>query len=300
MTQEALLNIRPRYVGKIVDESHAWVQASFVGVLISGALLVVMLMVQVRRAHAAVEANARAQIQLRDAVESISEGFALYDADDRLVLCNTQSRGFQAGIEDKLIPGTTFEEISQAAAERGLYGDDVAIEEVVEARMALHRNPSGPLEQQGMDGRWLLVNEQRTSDGGTVVVRTDVTHLKKVEEDLIAAEEKFRNLVEGSIEGIVIHRDFEILFANEAWAKMHGYTVEKALQLRSLNGMFCTTRNRSTDGYQRRPNARRGPTIAIPVSCTAEGRFVHLAGKYLARGELGRCASHSKYRSRRL
>ncbi len=62
--------------------------------------------------------------RLIDAIESISEGFSLYDADDRLVVCNsTYSRVLYPGIEDVVTPGTKFETIIRGAAERGLIAD---------------------------------------------------------------------------------------------------------------------------------------------------------------------------------
>ena len=272
ITREALLNLRPRYVNQMIDESYAWVRASFAGVFISGALLVAMLILQIGRANAATRASAEAQTQLRDAVESISEGFALYDANDRLVLSNSRSRGFQAGIEDMLVPGTSFEEITRAAAERGLYGNDVSIDDAVEARMARHRDPSGPIEQQLKNGRWLLVNEQKTSDGGTVVVRTDVTPLKNAEHSIRTAEEKFRNLVEGSIEGIVIHRDFKILFANEAWARMHGYTLEEAYGLKSIIDVEVPHNRERLTGYKEaRGRGEPAPTYYETESLRKDG-----------------------------
>ena len=272
LTREALLVHRPRYMDDQLENARFWVIFSFFGVLISGAVLVLMLLAQVRRSNAASAADIESQRRLSDAIETISEGFALYDAEDRLVLCNTNSRRFYAGIEDRLVPGTTFEEIVRAAAERGLYGEDVSVETTVAARMTRHQNPSGPIEQRGIDGRWLLVNEQKTSDGGTVVVRTDVTHLKKAEEELSAAEVKFRNLVEGSIEGIVILRDFNIVFANHAWAKMHGYTLEEAYGLHSIVDVVVPEhRDRVTQYKEARNRGEPAPTYYETESLRKDG-----------------------------
>ena len=55
----------------------------------------------------------------------------------------------------------------------------------------------------------------------------------QVERSLQEQEEQFRNLVEGSIEGIIIHRDFKPLFVNRAWAVMHGYAPEDILAMDS-------------------------------------------------------------------
>ena len=71
-----------------------------------------------------------ARQRLVDAIESISEGFALYDAEDRLVLCNSRYREIlYPGIADVIVPGTQFETIVRRAAERGLVADAKGREE---------------------------------------------------------------------------------------------------------------------------------------------------------------------------
>ncbi len=51
----------------------------------------------------------------------------------------------------------------------------------------------------------------------------DITEHKRAEEAFRESEQRFRDLIEGSIQGILIHRDFEPLFVNHALAKIHGY-----------------------------------------------------------------------------
>ena len=48
------------------------------------------------------------------------------------------------------------------------------------------------------------------------------------------SEERFRNLIEGSIQGILIHRGHKPLFVNEMWAQIHGYTSEEVLAMDSV------------------------------------------------------------------
>ena len=88
---------------------------------------------------------AQARQRLLDAIESISEGFALYDADDRLVLCNARYRELlHPGIEDLMEPGTPFETIIRRAAERGPSRTPRGrVEEWVAERLANHRTPIG-------------------------------------------------------------------------------------------------------------------------------------------------------------
>ena len=136
------------------------------------------------------EANLReireARRRLTDAIESISEGFSLYDADHRLVLCNSHYRNLlYPGLEEVITPGTPFETIVRRAAERGLVRDaNGRIDAWVTERVAQHQSPRGPHLQQRADGMWIQINERRTEDGGTVAVYTDITELKRREEEL--------------------------------------------------------------------------------------------------------------------
>src|SRR3954451_5288046 len=98
---------------------------------------------ELRRAEAARRASEQ---RLADAIGSVSEGFALFDAEDRLVVCNGRYRELYPGIADMVVPGTPFAVIARAAAERGIVRDAVGrVDEWLERRLALHRDPPGPL-----------------------------------------------------------------------------------------------------------------------------------------------------------
>ncbi|MFQ5954112.1 MAG: response regulator [Kiloniellales bacterium] len=129
--------------------------------------------------------------RLRDAVEALSEGFALYDAEDRLVLCNDTIKEIYSGTADLLLPGVSFEEILRAATERGIYAGDASQADAwIAERLRRHRDPSGPHEQQQADGRWVQISERKTTDGGTVSVYTDISELKRRQEQLGELVEK--------------------------------------------------------------------------------------------------------------
>jgi class 3 adenylate cyclase len=121
-----------------------------------------------------------------DAIESISEGFSLYDADDRLVICNSRYRDdLYSGIADVMVPGVPFESVIRAAAERGLIeGAEDDIEGWIEKRLARHRAPPGPHLQQQSDGRWIQISERKTDKSSTVAVYSDVTALIEHEQAL--------------------------------------------------------------------------------------------------------------------
>lgn len=129
------------------------------------------------------EAEIAAQLrQFRDAIDSIADGFALYDQQDRLVYCNRRYREIYAASADLMVPGRTFAEILRIGAERGQYAEAVGrVEEWVAERLARHYALE-TIEQQLGDGSWLRIVEQRTSDGGIVSVRSDITDIKRAEE----------------------------------------------------------------------------------------------------------------------
>ena len=130
-----------------------------------------------------------AHTRLRDAIESISEGFALFDADDRMVLCNDKFRHFAEPVMSKLEPGTTLEDIVRAGVEKGyLNYRGLSCKDQVKGRMMAHLDPGGAIEVRLSDGRWLLVMERRTADGGTAVVHAEITEMKRREAALEESE----------------------------------------------------------------------------------------------------------------
>jgi len=127
-----------------------------------------------------------ARRRLVDAIENSSEGFAFYDPDDRLVICNSRYQELlYPGADIDLEPGTAFETIIRTAAEGGLItAAEGRIDEWVAERMAFHRDPGEPRIQQRSGGQWILITERKTGDGGTVAIYSDITDLKQREEDL--------------------------------------------------------------------------------------------------------------------
>jgi PAS domain S-box-containing protein len=132
------------------------------------------------------QARLRSERRLAEAIESISEGFVCYDGEDHLVICNSCYRNLlYPGLDVDLSVGTTFESIVRRAAERGYIKDaEGRIEEWIAERLERHRNPGEPQVHQRNNGRWVMVSERRTEDGGTVSVYSDITELKQREQDL--------------------------------------------------------------------------------------------------------------------
>lgn len=139
------------------------------------------------------QALKRSQQLLSDAIETIPEGFSLYDKDDRLVVFNSRYRTLlYPDVEVALKAGMTFESMVREAAASGYIREAIGREEAwVRERLARRREGREPHVQHRGNGRWILVSEHKTQDGGTVAVYSDITELKQREEELA---EKTRTL----------------------------------------------------------------------------------------------------------
>jgi len=90
---------------------------------------------------------------LADAVEQFSESFVLWDAEERLVICNEKFRQLNAGVPDFISPGTTFEDHITAVVVAGLANPvNMTTEEWIEHRIKMFRNPGDPVEMRRRDG----------------------------------------------------------------------------------------------------------------------------------------------------
>ncbi|TWA67274.1 PAS domain S-box-containing protein [Azospirillum brasilense] len=120
--------------------------------------------------------------RLSEAIESVNEGFAIFDADDRLVLCNSKYLALWPEIRDRILPGIRFQEIAELAASSRTIADAYPRpDRWLSERLAQHRALKGPYVYRLADGRWVQVNERRTRDGGVVGVYTDITDIKEHE-----------------------------------------------------------------------------------------------------------------------
>ncbi len=121
----------------------------------------------------------------REAIDSISEGFVLFDSDMRLVMCNETYRGAYPLIADLLTPGANFIDILRKAATRGQFVDDSEqMDEWVRERIARHLGHTDPVVCRLSGERWYVISERATPSGGVVKLLTDISEIKQQEERL--------------------------------------------------------------------------------------------------------------------
>jgi two-component system cell cycle sensor histidine kinase PleC len=133
------------------------------------------------------EKTVEADLRLRDAIETIPEAFVLWDASDRLVLCNSHFQRLHKLPDSAVSPGTSYETV-------------IEVGRMPEVRTRLHEVANQApgartFEAQLDDGSWLHISERRTKDGGYVSVGTDITRIKEHEQKLVDNDLRLRATV---------------------------------------------------------------------------------------------------------
>mgnify|MGYP002725605510 CR=1 FL=1 len=221
----------------------------------------------------------KAEARLAAAIESIYAGFALFDSDDRLVLCNNQYRNVNPLVMELAVPGARFEDIVRELAKAGHYGSAVqGDEDWIKERMELHRNAPSDHEHKLTDGRWVHVREFAIEDGGTVLLWTDISKRKQSEVALEESEERFRNLIEGSVQGVLIHAARKPLFVNQAYADIFGYDTPEEIiaQGNALNHVAPQERARMKGYYDVRIKGGDAPATYIFQGLRKDGSKIWL------------------------
>jgi two-component system, cell cycle sensor histidine kinase PleC len=130
-----------------------------------------------------VERTVEADLRLRDAIETIPEAFVLWDAQNRLVLCNSNFKDLHSLSHAAIEAGASYESVVAAGRKPAMRSTVTSEGQVPGART---------FEAQLEDGRWLHISERRTKDGGYVSVGTDITPIKRHEGKLMESERRLK------------------------------------------------------------------------------------------------------------
>jgi PAS domain S-box-containing protein len=175
--------------------------------------------------------------QLADAVDGVEDRLVLFDREDRLLLGNKswwdQQKGF--GLNPRI--GERYRDYARNLAASGYIQDAVGNEVEWVKRRLKKRSELGEANQVKMsDGDVMLVRDHRLPDGGILTITTAITKRVRAEVALAESEQRFRNIAENSLQGLMVHRDDKPLFVNAAFAQILGYDhPDKVMSLRNFD-----------------------------------------------------------------
>ncbi len=145
---------------------------------------------------------------LRGALETLNDGLVIFDADERIALCNTRYLELHPLVADLMVPGTHIEDLARAAVARGQHPEALDDPETwIAERLHAFRNPGRPLDQVFPDGRQLQVYERKIADGGTIGVRIDITEHMAARQALQDARDQMEGHVAARTEELVVAID---------------------------------------------------------------------------------------------
>ena len=127
------------------------------------------------------------ETRTREAIlDGLSQGFLLYDAQDKLVMRNSHYLTLYPRLSEVAVPGAAYDEVVRAEFESEADKVVASMQYSARLRERLERHNIGSslFEQQLGDEQWILIAEQRTGDGGTVILYTDISEMKRREQQL--------------------------------------------------------------------------------------------------------------------
>lgn len=176
-----------------------------------------------------------ARARMMHALDVMADGFALFDPQDKLLVYNRKYVDYSPHIADMILPGAHYEDLLREAIRRGGYVlNGMSAETYLLHRLHQHHNPGAPVEAHLADGRWILINEMRTVDGGIVKTRSDITQMKLREFDLLRISRElhtknaqFDVALNNMIQGLcMFDSEQRLIVCNRRYLEMYGFSAD--------------------------------------------------------------------------
>jgi signal transduction histidine kinase len=210
--------------------------------------------------------------RLMHALDVMADGFALYDANDRMVLYNRKYLDYSPQAADVIMPGADKEEILRKSTTRGAFVlNGMTEEQYIKWRLEKHRNPKEPYQVQLADGRWLLITEKRTNDGGIVGTRSDITEIKlreiemlRISRQLHARNLHFDTALTNMVQGLcMFDKDQKLIVVNKRYLEIYGFSadvVKPEISLREIMQYSVSLGNYTAEEADRALAQRNDPS----------------------------------------
>lgn len=231
------------------------------------------------------EAVARSDRRLRDAVNSLREGFALFDADDRLVLVNNAYRELNPSADEAVRKGWRFEDILRANVKRGVLKEAAGREEAfIRERVKTHLNPGEPFVRTYGEGRTFRVRENRTPEGGIALSFIEITDIVEAQQREAETHRRFFDAIETVPVAIALFDvDDRLAVFNRIYEKhldlpggmKIGMTFEDILVATTKKGDVVDAVGREDEWIAERLERHRNPSGVMVVKRKNEWLEVH-------------------------
>src|SRR5581483_147652 len=249
--------------------------------------------------HAAAESDARAARDiLNDALEALPVAVALWDADDRLVMCNGAYSRRLWNLPDATAPGVPFAESVRAATYKTGFRPTGKEEAFIEQAMKLYRD-GGVSEYRGGPDLWLRGETQRTQSGRRVTTIIDISELKRREKEATQAHSVLQSVFDNLSDGVLLYEaDGHWVYQNPAMARLHDMSDAKLkalptfadiVRFRALRGDYGPVEDLpgGLDGWIANRSARFNAADQPPERRrTTTGRMVEVTYRRLADGRV--------------
>ncbi|TAN68784.1 MAG: PAS domain S-box protein [Magnetospirillum sp.] len=219
------------------------VQAAAAGAAVGAAVTLAWTALRRRRPSRS-ERNraAEAQRQLVEALSNGTDGVGLFDAANRLVICNERYRALLKPIAEFIVPGARFKELMNALAHAE--GHDPAW-----LRNSLADHDGTPVEEQFRDGHWVMVNAYRTHDGGWLRILRDITIRRQAQLSLENTVGWLKGIMDTVVDGIItIDEAGMVLSFNPSAQRIFGYAADEVVG-RNINMLMPEPYRNQHDGY---------------------------------------------------
>ena len=236
---------------------------------------------------------AAAHRRFMEAIETVPASLMLCDRDDRIVFCNSATQRYFPTASHLLIPGTKYEDLLREHAATYVEGIGDNFEAWIAERMKQHRSGNTNLIRTYKDGRWTQIIERRTSEGGIIGVRTDITELKKHEKEREAAEALLKDAIEVMPASLILYdRDEKILLRNDHAAEFFpevaeflvpGIKIEDLTRTRYRRLRPHASEAEIERAVQKRLQQFRSPGV-IPPDQLPDGRWTQAIERHTSNG----------------
>lgn len=249
-----------------------------------------------------------------DALDSMADGFALFDQDDRLVFCNNNFRAIHDRVAQLLLPGISYANLLKAAFEAEQFSEDGPnAEELYEIHKRARRGNSETFELELSDRRWLQCSETRSADGSIICIRSDITEVKKHAQELSGLGEQlteqnlhFNTALNNMAQGLCLFdAEQQLIVCNKRYLEIFGFSpdvVKPGIKLREIMEYSISLGNYASDeansALSDRPNVASKSEQSVLEQWLSDGRVIAVLHQPMQGG--GSVATYEDITERRM